>query len=161
MKPNLARRPAGHPGLGPPVHAQARPAWGRIAFFGNGSSTTREGGDSSSFSELIANVTFESAVGDQANYEYRADIRLAGYPGSAGRSRRVSVYDAYAGVRLLGGKLGIRGGQMWIRTSADSGRSAGRWWNSARARASGGRWRAALFGGLEPRVMDVGYEDQV
>lgn len=146
----------------PAARAQVRPAWGRIAVFGDGSSTTRDGGGDSTFSEWIANVTFESATGEDVSYEYRADLRLAGYPGADGRPRRVSIYDAYAGVRLLGGRLGIRGGQMWLTDLGGLGSIGGGMveWRQAKP-ASGGRWRASLFGGLEPRVMDVGYTDQV
>jgi hypothetical protein len=146
----------------PRALAQARPAWGRVALFGNASSTSRDGGADSTFNELIANVTFESAAGDGVNYEYRADIRLAGYPGMEGRARRVSIYDAYAGVRLAGGKLAIRGGQMWLTDLGGLGSVAGAMVGFQQGkRAGGGRWRAALFGGLEPRIMDVGYVDQV
>jgi hypothetical protein len=146
----------------PAVGAQVRPAWGRIAFFGNGSTTSRDGGADSSFSELIANVTFESPTGDAVNYEYRADVRLAGYPGMSDRVRRVSIYDAYAGVRLMGGRLGVRGGQMWLTDLGGLGSIGGAMVEFRQTkRDTGGRFRAALFGGLEPRIMDVGYEDQV
>jgi hypothetical protein len=146
----------------PAARAQARPAWGRVAFFGNNTSTSRDGGGESTFSELIANVTFESPTGDDANYEYRADVRVAGYPGVEGRSRRVSIYDAYGGVRLWNGQLGIRVGQMWLTDLGGLGSIGGAMVELRQGRRSGGgRWRAALFGGLEPRIMDVGYEDQV
>jgi hypothetical protein len=146
----------------PSVGAQTRPAWGRIALFGSGSSTSLDSGGQNTFGELISNVTFESRSGDDVNYEYRADIRFAGYPGAQGRARRTSIYDAYAGVRLRGGTVDIRGGQMWINDLGGLGAVGGGFveWRTA-PRASSGRWRAALFGGLEPRIQDVGYEDQL
>lgn len=144
------------------AHAQTRPAWGRIAFFGNGASTLQDTGFRSSFSELIANVTFESASGEDVNYEYRADIRLAGYPSARDRTRRVSIYDAYAGVRLRGGTIGIRGGQMWLNDLGGLGSLGGAMVEFRQPKRSrGGRWRAMLFGGLEPKTLDVGYESSV
>ncbi len=146
----------------PPLHAQTRPAWGRVSLFGDGTSTSLDTGGQNTYSELIANVTFESATGDDVNYEYRADVRVAGYAGSEGRPRRVSIYDAYAGVRLFGGAVGVRAGQMWLNDLGGLGAVAGAEVEvRQRPRSSGGRWRAALFGGLEPRIMDVGYESQV
>jgi len=147
-----------------PARAQtpARPAWGRVAFFGNGTSTSTEGGIQSTFNELIANITFESATGDNVKYEYRADVRMASYPGADGRPRRVSIYDAYAGVRLLDGAVGIRGGQMWLNDIGGLGSIAGAAVELRQQPGpNGGRWRATLFGGLEPRIMDVGYASQV
>jgi hypothetical protein len=148
--------------VAPPARAQVRPAWGRVAFFGNGASTSRDGAPDSSFSELIGQVTFESATGDEVNYEYRADLRFASYPGADARPRRISIYDAYAGVRVMGGRLGVRGGQMWISDLGGLGALGGAMVEFRQGkRDAGGRWRAALFGGLEPQIMDVGYVDQV
>jgi hypothetical protein len=142
--------------------AQTRPAWGRVALFGNGTTTSVEGGIQNTFSELIGNVTFESATGDDVNYEYRADLRFAGYPGADGRPRRVSIYDAYAGVHLFDGALDVRGGQMWLNDLGGLGSVGGAAVElRQRPRSNGARWRAMVFGGLEPRILDVGYVSQV
>jgi hypothetical protein len=142
--------------------AQTRPAWGRVALFGNGATTTRDEGPTSTLGELIANITFESATGDDVRFDYRADIRLAGYAGEGDRDPRVSLYDAYAGVRLRGGTIGIRGGQMWLTDLGGLGSVGGGMVEFAQRRRPGGsRWRAALFGGLEPRIMEAGYVDHV
>jgi hypothetical protein len=146
----------------PRADAQTRAAWGRIALFGNGSSTTQDSGGQSTLNELIANITFESATGDNVNYEYRADIRMAGYQGSGDRTRRVSIYDAYAGVRLANGTVGIRAGQMWLNDLGGLGAIGGGMVEFRQPKRSrGGRWRAALFGGLEPRILDTGYESHI
>ncbi len=142
--------------------AQTRPAWGRFAVFGSSSSTTTDGGPTSTLGELIANITFESATGDDVNLGYRADIRLAGYTGEGGRPTRVSLYDMYAGARFRGGTIGIRGGQMWINDLGGLGSVGGGMVEFAQTRRPGrGRWRAALFGGLEPRIQEAGYVDNV
>jgi hypothetical protein len=146
----------------PAVEAQTRPAWGRIALFGNGATTTADEGPTSTFGELIANITFESATGDDVSVDYRADIRLAGYTGENRRPTRVSLYDVYAGVRLRGGTVAIRGGQMWLNDLGGLGSVGGGMLEFAqRRRPQGGRWRAALFGGLEPRIQEAGYVDNV
>ncbi len=149
-------------GTAPGALAQTRPAWGRVALFGSGATTTRDEGPTSTLGELIANVTFESATGDDVRFDYRADIRLAGYTGEDHRPTRVSLYDAYAGVRLRGGTIGIRGGQMWVNDLGGLGSVGGGMVEFAqRKRPGGGRWRAALFGGFEPRIQEAGYVDNV
>jgi len=149
-------------GTAPGALAQTRSAWGRVALFGSGATTTRDDGPASTLGELIANVTFESATGDDVRFDYRADIRLAGYTGEDHRPTRVSLYDAYAGVRLRGGTVGIRGGQMWVNDLGGLGSVGGGMVEFAqRKRPGGGRWRAALFGGFEPRIQEAGYVDNV
>ncbi|HEY3380893.1 MAG TPA: hypothetical protein VGK32_03950 [Vicinamibacterales bacterium] len=145
-----------------PARAQTRPAWGRIALFGNSSSTTQAGGQSNTFNELIANVTFESASGDEVGYEYRGDMRLSGYPGSTDRTRRASVYDLYACIRLRDGSVGVRFGQMWLNELGGLGSVGGAMVEvRQRSQPGRGRWRASLFGGFEPNILDVGYVSQV
>ena len=73
----------------------------------------------------------------------------------------MSIYDAYAGVRLFDGAIGIRGGQMWLNDLGGLGAVGGAMVELRQRTRPGGRWRATLFGGFEPRIMDVGYEDQV
>jgi hypothetical protein len=146
----------------PALNAQTRPAWGRLAVFGSSSSTVTDDGPTSTFGELIANITFESATGDDVKLGYRADIRLAGFTGAGDRVREVSVYDAYAGVRFRGGTIGVRGGQMWLNDLGGLGSVGGGVLEfTQRRRPQGGRWRAAVFGGLEPRIQDAGYVDNV
>jgi hypothetical protein len=146
----------------PYAEAQNRPAWGRVAVFGNGSSTTSNDGVTSSFGEMISNITFESATGDDVNYEYRADVRLAGYFGAGDRPTRVSIYDAYAGVRLRHGTIGIRGGQMWLNDLGGLGSVGGGLVEFMQKKPpKGGRWRAALFAGLEPKILEAGYEASI
>jgi hypothetical protein len=146
----------------PGAQAQTRPAWGRVAVFGNVSSVTREDGATSTLGELISNITFESATGDDVNHEYRADVRVAGFPGAEGRSTEMSVYDAYFGVRLRHGTIGVRGGQMWLNDLGGLGSVGGGMVEFAQPkRPQGGRWRAVVFGGLEPRILVAGYEPNI
>lgn len=142
--------------------AQGIPAWGRVSFFSSAASTTPDGGESRSLTELIGTFTVESRTAEDASYEYRADLRMAGYPGSDGRPRRVSIYDAYVGARLMGGRVGIRAGQMWLNDLGGLGSIGGGLVEvRQKAQAGRGRWRAGLFGGLEPKILEAGYEGDV
>lgn len=142
--------------------AQGSPAWGRVSFFSSAASTTPDGGSSQSLTELIGTFTLESREAEDAAFEYRADVRMAGYPGVDGRTRRVSIYDAYVGTRLMGGRVGIRAGQMWLNDLGGLGSVGGGLFElRQKARAGRGRWRAGLFGGLDPKILDAGYERDV
>lgn len=155
-----ASAPAQPPATAAPI-TPARPAWGRVSFFTNASSTGTDSG-SRGFSELIGTATFESPSGDNVNYEYRADLRLAGYPGASDRSRRVSIYDAYFGARLRQGTLGIRVGQMWLNDLGGLGSVGGGMLEvRQRPRLHRGRFRASLFAGFEPKLLDPGYVSNV
>jgi hypothetical protein len=144
-----------------PAPAPIRPAWGRVSFFTNTSSTT-SGATSNSFSELIGTATFESPSGEGIGYEYRADVRFAGYPNSDSRSRRISIYDAYVGGRFRDGTLGVRVGQMWLNELGGLGSVGGAMVEMGQPqRRKRGRWRAALFGGLEPKVLDAGFVSNI
>jgi hypothetical protein len=142
----------------PAARAQSRPAWGRVALYGSTSST---GGSDASFSELIGTFTFQSADGEDRPLEYRADLRVAGYPGME-RERRVSIYDAFLGVRFAEGRAGIRLGQMWLNDLGGLGSVGGVSFDVRQpSRPRTGRWRAGLFAGLEPKIMEAGYVEDV
>jgi len=146
----------------PAARAQSRPAWGRVALFGNTSSASGASGPSQTFSELIGTFTFESATGDSRPIEYRADVRVAGYPGMDNRARRVSIYDAFLGVRFAEGRAGFRLGQMWLNDLGGLGSVGGMSFEVRQpSRRDSGRWRAGVFGGLEPKIMEAGYVQDV
>jgi hypothetical protein len=142
--------------------AQGSPGWGRVSFFTNASSTALDAGGSNSLTEMIGTFTVESRTGEEAAYEYRADLRLAGYPGGTGRARRVSIYDAYVGARFGGGRYGVRAGQMWLNDLGGLGSVGGGLFEvRGPARPGRGRWRAGVFGGLEPKILEAGYEQDI
>jgi hypothetical protein len=144
------------------AQAQTQKAWARVSFFGDAASTTQESGLQSSFGEMMANVTFQSAVGDTVPYEYRADIRMAAYPTMSNRSRRISVYDAYVGVHVAAGNATLRVGEMWLNELGGLGQLGGAMFEVRQPQRVGhGRWRAALFGGLEPKILDIGFVSDV
>lgn len=139
-------------------------AWGRVSLLGQTVHTTRDDGFDSSFTELAASLTLHSASAEEGGFEYGLDARGATYP-STGRDNRLSLYEAWAGVRTNGGGvLGIRAGQMWINELGGLG-SVGGLHLEVRPRqkkkSKAGRLRFGLFAGAEPKAFEAGYVSAV
>ncbi len=85
--------------------------------------------------------------------------------GCSGTASRVSVYTGYVGTRLAGGALKARVGHLWLDDLGGLGAVAGAHVEGRTAPViptSGlGRWRAGVFGGLEPNVYTLGYGESV
>lgn len=126
-------QPAASAAIGVPV-TSARP-WGRIAFFVNAAQLTPDEGEAQGYAEFVTTVAVRSAESAQG-LEFGLDTRMAGYSGVE-RDPRVSIYDAWAGVRLMDGALRVRGGQMWVADLGGLGAIAGG------LVGPGVRWRAA------------------
>ncbi len=135
---------------------QSRPSLGRFSLFYDLDRRTEDGGSSSDFSLLTAYITLHSPHSDADGLEFAVDARTTAYP-SSDRSSRVSVYDAYVGGTVWSGKLGIRLGQMWLNDLGALGSVGGFSVEYRHPLAGGARWRAGLFGGLEPTTFDAGY----
>jgi hypothetical protein len=134
------------------------PRWARVSFFAQGSGTSFVDGGSSSLSELTTNVAARSAQRPDGGFEYGLDARFGAYPSAEERDPRVSIYDAFVGQRLMGGRLLVRGGQMWLNDLGGLGSVAGGLVEFGQGASSKGlRWRAGVFGGLEPKILEPGY----
>ncbi len=134
------------------------PAWARVSFFAQSATTTQTGGVSTSYNELVTNVSAESAHSDASGFEYGVNFRYAGYPSSQGRSSRVSIYDGYIGQRLLDGNLLVRVGQLWLNDLGALGSVGGAQVEYHQGSTTKGtRVRVGLFGGVEPKILDAGY----
>jgi len=135
---------------------------GRVAFTTQSFVASESGLSLPGFNEVVLSATLTSPfLGDQGGSEYRFDFRGAGYPQSAGRDRRLSIYDAYVG-RRTGNGLGMRVGQMWVNDLGGLGALGGALAELARPNVAGfRRVRIGVFGGLEPQILDVGYVDHV
>ena len=148
-----------------PAFAQAQdlPRWARVSFFAHGATTTPiDGGDSSTFSELSTSIAAESARHANGGFEYGLNVRFAAYPSSEGRSQRVSIYDAYVAQGLAGGRWFVKAGQMWLTDLGGLGAVAGGLFELRQVRKTRGlRWRAAVFGGLEPKNLELGYAPDI
>lgn len=138
------------------------PRWARVSFFAQLASTTSADGSSSSFSELVTNVSAQSVQHTGNGFEYGLDARFGAYPSTEDRDPRTSVYDAYAGQRLMDGRLLVKAGQMWLNDLGGLG-SVGGGLVEYRQTADNTRlrWRAGGFGGVEPDIMKLGYASGV
>jgi hypothetical protein len=142
-----------------PAHAQAGRAWGRVAFFADTSRLSPNEGESRSLDEFVTTVTYRSAEPPGTGVDFGLDTRFAGYSGSD-RDPRVSIYDAWAGARLMGGAVRVRAGQMWLSELGGIGAIAGGVVEYRRPLSSG-QLRFAGFGGLEPKAYEAGYVSDV
>ncbi len=139
--------------------AQTTPGWGRVALFGSWSRTSQVGSPGSDFTDVSASLTLRSASAEEGGTEYAVDLRGATFPSTSGSSNEYSIYDAYVGASLPGGVLGLRAGQMWLNEMGSLGSFAGLLLQARQRDPWGiGRLRAGVFGGLEPKILDVGYE---
>jgi hypothetical protein len=98
---------------------------------------------------------------EENGLEYGFDFRAATYPSSE-RDTRISIYDAYFGLRTMNGSLGLRGGQMWLDELGALGSFGGvmaEWRQPREERRN--RLRIGGFFGYEPKIMDFEYEPDV
>lgn len=141
---------------------QAMPAWGRISVYvttgGLRDLRPEAAGEAeTSFREVITSVGWRSAEAVDGGTEFAFEGRGATYPGSP-RANRMSVYDGYVGYRASGGRIGVRGGQMWINDLGGLGSVAGLLVETRHRREEGsGLLRVGVFGGLEPAPLDLEY----
>jgi hypothetical protein len=142
--------------------AQAIPSSGRFSLFANWSQREPVEGESYDFSELIATLSFYSDRRADTNFEYGLDTRVATYPSSEARDERVSIYEAWIGLRASEGRFRLRVGQMWLRDLGGLGSVGGLWGEYRAANASSfGQFRFGLYGGLEPKIREAGYVDDI
>jgi hypothetical protein len=142
----------------------ARRASGRFSVFAQAAQRNLNGIDNDTFSELIGTFTLRSAVNDDGGFEYGVDTRFAGYPSTEGRDSRASLYEAYVGWSPAGGGFRVRAGQLWLSGMGAFGSIAGA---SAEVRLlkeadnGVGTLKLGLFGGLEPKILELGYVPDV
>ena len=148
-----------------PVRAQSfseRP-YGRVSFYTTSTRFQVSGLPSPTvLSEFITTVTFRAADAESDGLDYGLDLRHAGYA-AEGRAARVSIYDGWVGARLHDGAVRARVGHMWLNDLGALGSVAGalvelRWTSDAK---TGTRLRVGVFGGLEPKVYELGYASRV
>ena len=144
------------------LDAQSTSPWGRVSFMAQSFSATESGHSVPSFSELILSATLASPARDEGGFEYRFDMRTAGYPQAGTRDARFSLYDGYVGQRFAGGAFGVRVGQMWLNDLGGLGSIGGVQGEFVRRNVAGfKRLRIGAFGGLEPKIAEAGYVSDV
>jgi len=161
----VARRAVGVALLGAlllvaPVRAQSGPVAGRFSLFGDWASRTAAGSRSSELSDLIATFSMRPRAADPA-LSWALDARVADYP-SADRETRVSIYEAWVGMRSTSGAWRVRVGQLWLQELGALGSVGGAQVEFALARDTAlGRMRLGAFGGLEPKRYQAGWVENV
>ncbi len=156
---------AGTLGWSAPGWAQAFSArpYGRIAFYTTSTRYQVAGLPApTAMSEFITTVTFRAPDTDANGLDYGLDVRHAGYA-AEGRSPRVSIYDGWIGGRFRDGALRARVGHMWLNDLGALGSVAGGLVELRRTsdEKAGTRLRVGVFGGLEPKVYELGYASHV
>lgn len=139
--------------------------WGtaQIGFFAQTGSTAQTGGGggtSSTFNELVTNFSLHSPYVEDPRFEYGFDLRMANYPSVESSRSRVSIYQAYVG-QQLGSMFGVKAGQMWLNELGALGSVGGGLVQMKGPQTENGRIRVAMFGGLEPNILEVGYASGV
>jgi len=146
--------------LGATAHAQ-QAGWGRFSLFLNTWQQRSDQGFSSQSNELIGTVSLRSPDAGGGGTEYSVDARGSTYPGGE-LGNSVSIYQAWVGGWTQGGRLGLRLGQMWLTELGGLGSLGGA---LVQLRQAGddktGRFRLALFGGLEPQPFEAGFVPNV
>jgi hypothetical protein len=138
--------------------ATAKSYYGRVSLFGHAASSTYDQVGNVFFSELILSFSLRSTETVKDGFEYGIDVRGAGYPSSEARSQRLSVYDAFGGLKFGQGTFSFRLGQMWLNEIGGLGSLAGGVFEfRLPMKTPLGRFRAGVFGGYEPKILDVGF----
>ncbi len=144
-----------------PAAAQVSGVWGRVSFAASASSA-HDGDADRAYTELLTTFTLASRAAETGGSEFGVDVRLAGYTGTYERPRRESIYEAYFGQRFAGGRLGVRGGQMWLNDLGALGLVGGVHVEYRQPQAARRfRLRVGAFGGYEPKILDAGYVPDV
>jgi hypothetical protein len=136
--------------------------WSRISFFTNSSQVQSPDGAGAGASELSTAFSFQLPDIDESGADYGIDVRYSQYAVGS-RPRRVAVYEAFVGGRLADGAVRLRAGHLWLTDLGSLGSLAGGAVEIRQLRLlpEDGRFRAGVFGGLEPNVLDVGYAPNV
>lgn len=139
---------------------QHRASLGRFSLFYDLDRQSSDGGASSDFSLLTAYLAMRSPASETDGVEYAVDARTTTYP-SSGRDARTSLYDAWVGGTVMGGRFGLRLGQMWLDDLGALGSVGGASLEYRHRTRANTLWRAGMFGGLEPDPFDTGYASGV
>jgi hypothetical protein len=141
--------------------AQTIPGWGRISLmtqFGRQTPTT---GAATQNHEYDLAVAMRSAQSEDGGLEYSVDTRGSTYAYGTQQQQRMSIYDAYVGMRTRNG-WGARFGQMWLNELGGLGALGG---ISLEYRQpvtnNAGRYRFGLFYGSEPKAFEAGFVNGV
>jgi hypothetical protein len=144
------------------VSAQPGGSTGRLTLFGSGQTLKFEDGTTRDLTEFTAMMSVRTRLHeDEDGLEYSVDVRGTEYPSSDARNRRTRLYDAWVGGRMAGGRLTLRGGQMWLHDLGSLGSVGGVMTEYRTGATRAGRVRFGLFAGTEPKSFEAGFVPDV
>lgn len=132
---------------------------GRVSVFSDTWSSVPDGAPGQQFGQMISSASLHAPDTEEDGFDYGFDLRHAGLNGGL-RPDRLSMYEAYVGIRAGDGTLRAKAGHIWLSELGALGSLAGGLVEVRQAPGSHsglGRFRLGAFAGLEPRVFDVGY----
>ena len=135
--------------------------WGRVALYTNALRVPTADGGSRIISQWSAALTLHSRPNPEGGFEYALEARASSdFEGE--RDTLSYLYNAYVGGRTNDGVFGARVGQMWIDELGSLGAVGGLALElRPRGESSLGRFRIGLFGGVEPKISQVGWFQDV
>ncbi|MGE3176905.1 MAG: hypothetical protein AB7O32_05520 [Vicinamibacterales bacterium] len=155
----LAPQSAAQIGMGGSTSAPKPRPTGRVAIFADAWSSDPDEGPTRGVHQLISSAAFRAPETEENGLDYGLDLRHSGFSGGT-RPERMSVNEAFAGVRFAQGRARVRGGHIWLNDLGALGSIAGghaEIRQSPAIKSQWGRWRIGGFYGGEPRVFDSGY----
>jgi hypothetical protein len=129
-----------------------------VSFFSNTARTTPDDGPTRQWRETSTAFSYQLPDSDDEGLDYGIDMRASVYP-EGERPDRLAMYEAFAGMRTMGGRLRTRAGHVWMPDLGALGSIAGGVveYRQRRATPEIGRFRSGVFAGLEPNVLAAGY----
>lgn len=143
--------------------APAPKPWGRVSFYSNLAQTESDGVPTRGYGEFTTSITYQMPDQDADGLDVGLDLRHSGYQ-SVAHPQRVSLYEAFVGARMNGGRLRARVGNIWLNDLGALGSVAGAHVEVRQpmeGAPSIGRLRVGVFGGLEPQIAEAGYAPDV
>jgi len=141
---------------GAPAAAQSALDWGRVAVFGQVLRSKNQDGTTTAYNELTASVTLHTPPRDSDGVDFSIDARGSEYPSVTNRDPHLTIYDAWVGGKIAGGRVAVRLGQMYVNDLGALGGIGG-----VNLETKAGKVRFGLFGGVEPKGFDAGYVPDV
>ncbi len=135
--------------------------WGRVALYTNALRVPTTDGGSRIIATWSAALTLHSRPNPDGGFEYALEARASSdFEGQ--RDTLSYLYNAYVGARTRDGLFGARVGQMWIDELGSLGAVGGAALElRPRGESSLGRFRIGLFAGVEPKVSEIGWFQNV
>jgi hypothetical protein len=141
---------------GAPAAGQSALDWGRISVFGQVLRSKNLDGTTTAYNEVNAALSIHTPPRETDGFEFSVDARGSEYPSVTNRDPRLTVYDAWVGGKIAGGRVAVRLGQMYVNDLGALGGVGG-----LHLETRAGKFRFGVFGGLEPKGFDAGYVSDV